>query len=245
MDKLFQTIDFETISTCNRVCPTCIRNSHPNKDSVSSFFEKNYLSKTIIKDALDQCLELNYQGSVILSHYNEPLIDERLPDLVYLAKQYPFKSVFFNTNGDFLTEELAEELESAGLDHIIVSLYMDEPKKSIRGEWIKSLFHKTFVSITSGEHIPTHFSPKFDLESLIEKYKNNPCSEPEMRVIINHRRQYLLCCDDVVGNFNLGTFPEIGIKDYWYGEQRLKIANDLKNSGGRLKYSYCSICPRS
>lgn len=245
MDKLFQTIDFETISTCNRVCPTCIRNSHPDKNSVSSFFEKNYLPKELIKEALDQCKELNYQGSVILSHYNEPLMDERLPDLVYLAKQYPFKSVFFNTNGDFLTEELAEELESAGLDHIIVSLYMDEPKKSIRGEWIKSLFHKTLVSITLGKHIPTHFSPDFDLKMLIEKYKNNPCSEPEMRVIINHRRQYLLCCDDVVGNFDLGTFPEISIKDYWYGEKRLQIAGDLKNNGGRLKYSYCSICPRT
>ena len=33
--KLFSYIDFETNSDCNRVCPTCIRNSHPNKKKIA------------------------------------------------------------------------------------------------------------------------------------------------------------------------------------------------------------------
>jgi hypothetical protein len=71
-----------------------------------------------------------------------------------------------------------------------------------------------------------------------------PCSEPQIRVIINHRRQYLLCCDDVIGNFDLGTFPETSIKDFWFGEYHMKILNDLKETGGRLRHPYCATCPR-
>jgi hypothetical protein len=65
-----------------------------------------------------------------------------------------------------------------------------------------------------------------------------------MRVVINHRRQYLLCCDDVIGNFDLGTFPETSIKDYWFGEKHMEIMNNLKSIGGRLLHPYCATCPR-
>jgi hypothetical protein len=65
-----------------------------------------------------------------------------------------------------------------------------------------------------------------------------------MRVIINHKRQFLLCCDDVIGNFDLGTFPETSIKDYWFGEKHSQIVRDLKERGGRHKYEYCYTCPR-
>jgi hypothetical protein len=242
--NLFKTLDLETISTCNRICPTCIRNSHPDKEAVKSFFSPTYLPMWVIDEAFDQCHAIGFTGSIILSHYNEPLLDERLPWIVKLAKTYPFESVFLNTNGDLLTEELAQELDGH-LDRIIVSLYMREPVKSMRADWISSLFKKTKVdAITQSDHIPTHFSPKFDVEALAKKHIANVCHEPEMRVIINHRRQFLLCCDDVVGNFDLGTFPEMGIEEFWFGEKRGTIMRDLQNMGGRLKHLYCSTCPR-
>jgi len=242
--KMFETIDFETVSSCNRKCVTCIRNSHPDKEAVASFFKPVYLSTTIIRHALDQCLEMDFKGKVCLSYYNEPLMDERLPEIVAMTKEYPWY-VFLLTNGDYLTEDLARRLEVAGLDKIVVSLYMDEPIKSQRAEWIKSIFYRTQPEvITMSDHIATHFSPKFDVVALAKKHENNPCSEAEMRVIINHRRQYLLCCDDVVGNFDLGTFPEIGIKDFWFGEKHTELAMDLRETGGR-KHPYCKTCPRA
>lgn len=244
-ESLFKTIDFETCSMCNRFCSTCIRNSHPDREVVRSFFEPNYLDVEIIKDALDQVVELGFTGGVHLSHYNEPLMDERIADIARLARSYgQFKYVALNTNGDFLTEELAQSLDGV-LNHLIISLYMKEPKKSERAEWIRGLFHTTDVRIvTQSDHIATHFSPAFDMEALIEQNINHDCPDPRMRVIINHRRQYLLCCDDVVGNFDLGTFPEISIKDYWFGEKHVNIVNNLRNKGGRLSYEYCTTCPR-
>jgi len=245
MNELFKFLDLETVSTCNRTCPTCIRNSHPDREALSPWFELNLLPVEIIEEALDQCADLGFTGGVCLSHYNEPLMDRRLPEIAELVKSYgKFSPVFLNTNGDFINEERAEELDGK-LDKIIVTLYMDEPVKTYRKNWIKTLFKYTHPEIiTMSDHIPTHFSPKFDVEALAEKHRNKPCSEPQMHVIINHRREYLLCCDDVIGNFDLGTFPETSIRDYWFGEKNMEIMNNLKNTGGRLKYSYCSTCPR-
>jgi len=245
MSELFKFIDFETISTCNRTCPTCIRNSHPEREKVQSFFELNLLPTKIVRLALDQCAELGFTGGVCLSHYNEPLMDNRIADIAILAKSYgQFKPIFLNTNGDFLTEELAQSLDGV-LDKIIVSLYMDEPKKSERGNWIKTLFNHTEpVIITMSDHIATHFSPAFDVEELAKQHIDNPCGEPATRVIINHRQQYLACCDDVVGNFDMGTFPETSIHDHWFGGKRQSMIINLREKGGRRKYEYCSSCPR-
>jgi len=199
----------------------------------------------VIKEALDQCVELGFGGGVCLSHYNEPLMDDRIVDIAELVKSYnKFKPIFLNTNGDFLTEGLAKSLDGV-LDKILVSLYMDEPKKSERARWVESLFQKTeAIPLTASKHIATHFSPKFDVKSLAELHRDHPCTESRIRVIINHKRQFLLCCDDVIGNFDLGTFPETSIKDYWFGEKHSKIVRDLKERGGRTKYEYCSTCPR-
>ena len=242
---MFNYLDLETSSMCNRRCPTCIRNSHPLKLATASFFTVTLLPMDVIKKAFDQCAEIGFDGSVCLSHYNEPLLDSRLPDIVRLAKSYSqFHSVFLNSNGDLLTPELSKELDGV-LDKIIVSLYMEEPMKSERAELLSSYFHKTEAQMnTMSDHIATHFSPGFDVVALAEENKFYPCREPQMRVVINHRRQFLLCCDDVVGNFDLGTFPETSIKDYWFGEKHSKIVKDLAGIGGRTKYDYCYTCPR-
>jgi hypothetical protein len=242
--NLFNIIDFETMSNCNRVCPTCIRNSHPDREAVSSWFGANYLPEETIYEALEQALEMGFTGDVCLSHFNEPLMDERIPRIAGVAKAYErFNRVFLNTNADFITEEMAAELDG-NLDRMIVSLYMGEPVKSKRAAWIPTLFKKTEIVFTTAEHIPSHFSPAFPVKELAERYRDSNCLEPAMRVIINHRRQYLLCCEDVIGNFKLGYFPDIGLKEYWFG-RHAEIQNTLANQGGRRWHPYCESCPKT
>ena len=148
-----------------------------------------------------------------------------------------------NTNGDFLTEELAQSLDGV-LDRILVSLYMDEPKKSERAKWLKTLFHTTdAIPLTMSKHIATHFSPSFNVTELAKQHINNVCTESQIRVVINHRQQFLLCCDDVVGNFDLGTFPETSLWGYWYGKKRIGLEENLLR-GNRAYHAYCTTCPR-
>lgn len=243
MIGLFQWLDLETVSSCNRACPTCLRNSHPNREAMQSWFEKKYLSVELIEEALIQVKEMGFTGGVRLSHFNEPTMDERLPDLAWLVRYYGYKP-YINTDGDFITEELAGKLDGA-FEQIIVTLYMKDPVKSKRAAWLRTLFHRTELVInTDSRHIPSHFSPGFDVQALANQYRGNPCHEPAMRVIINHKGQFTLCCEDVIGNFDLGTFPETSIKDYWFG-RRAEIQETLAVAGGRNWHPYCASCPKS
>jgi molybdenum cofactor biosynthesis enzyme MoaA len=154
MSKLFQFLDLETVSICNRRCPTCIRNSHPDKSKTESFFKKNLLPWNVIKEALDQCADLGFTGGVCLSHYNEPLLDDRLVQIAMLVKSYDmFSPIFLHTNGDKLHDVLAKGLDGF-LDRIHISFY-DEEGKEERAKWTKSLFRVTeVVNLTMSDHIP-------------------------------------------------------------------------------------------
>jgi len=168
-------------------------------------------------------------------------MDERLPAIARKVRSYPeLSTVHINTNGDFITPELAAELDGS-LDYIKVALYGKSPTSSRRAAWIPTLFRETEVIIINSTHMPTHFTPAFNLEVMLPMAREHICFPT--RVIINHRRQYLLCCDDVTGNFDLGTFPEISIKDYWSGK-RQTIANSLSREGGRAPYPHCMSCPK-
>jgi hypothetical protein len=241
---LFNALHFETIGNCNRTCPTCIRNSHPDQAETLSWFQGNLLEADLIYQALDEAVALGFKGRVILSHYNEPLMDKRLPEIAHRVRTYPVEEVYLHTNGDFLTPELAAALDGA-LDHLQITLYMDSNKAAERAAWIPTLFQKTVTGITTvaqSPHMATHFSPLPETQERIRKVQGRPCNLTP-QVIINHRQQFLLCCDDMVGNFNLGTFPETSIQKFWFDEAQ-KIRADLSQAGGRSKYPYCLSCPK-
>lgn len=238
-------LDFETISTCNRACPTCLRNSHPDREALRPWFEKNCLPESIIYNAVSEALDMEgFSGVVCLNHYNEPLMDERISKIGTNIRKFPIKELYMHSNGDLITEEIAKSLD--GVFHkIIFTLYMDEPIKSKRVEWIRNLFSKTnTVFITENIHgAPTHFSPKFPVKELAERHIDHTCLEPSMRIAINHRGQYLMCCDDLNGNFGLGNYPEISLKEHW--EMKTNMQNTLLNFGGRRNFKHCASCPRA
>jgi radical SAM protein with 4Fe4S-binding SPASM domain len=250
MDRipLFRLLEIETHSECNRKCVTCLRNSIPDRESVASWFESNSLSIDDIKRVLEQSIALGFAGEVCLSHYNEPLMDDRIVDIVMLVKSLGLrKKIFFGSNGDFLTEDLAKRLDG-NVNYIGFALYMGEPVLSKRIAWIRSLFNKTQITIGPGapevQHMATHFSPVFDLVQLRQKHENNVCIRPQKRLIVNHMGQMLLCCDDLTGNFDLGTIHESTVEELWYSEKHQNFVRELSKPGGRKVHSHCLSCPR-
>jgi len=240
--ELFRTASIETSSFCNRTCETCIRNSYPNKKRIAPWHElHNHLPMKTIFEIGYQLRDVGFKENICLSHYNEPLLDHRLDKIIEHFKSLGcFRNIYFHTNGDFMNQDWADRLDGLA-DKIIVSLYME--KKTERIEWIKSLFKKTFIDYTDGGHITSHYSPRENLKAKIAEHVPTECKIPITTMIINHRAQYLLCCEDVVGRFNLGTFPRPSIEHYWYGNRHVEIINTLV-ANGRRNYQYCKICPR-
>jgi hypothetical protein len=194
-----------------------------------------------IKEIFKQCNALGHNRRICLNRYDEPFMDPRMADIIRMAKEEGDHFVYLCSNGDFITKEIAREVDGV-LDRIVLGLYVwGEPERTERKRWFRSLFQKTHLYIKGGHSI-THFGAGY-LESA-EKYKDGPCNKFNLRMSINHRGQYVMCCEDIAGVFDMGTFPEVSLKDYWYGSKRREIFNDLYFAGGRHKHEHCITCPR-
>jgi hypothetical protein len=236
--RLF-VLEIETSSYCNRRCITCIRNSHPDKETVTSWFEMNYMPTEDVLEIVKQVQDMGFTHRVNLSHYNEPLLDPRLPELGQRVKDLGFTDITFHSNGDFLTEKLAKELDGV-FSHIAIALYVND--SPIKRDLITKMFDTTKIIFVDNHHVATHFSPSFPVATLARKHMMHSCIEPSARIIFNHKGQMLFCCEDVVGNFDLGSFPEQSVKELWDNAQ-VKIRT-VSQPGGRLILPYCLSCPK-
>ena len=249
---LFQRMEIETHGLCNRKCVWCIRNSTPDKEATASWFAKptNQLPTETIASVLDQALSLGFRGEVCLQHYNEPLMDERLPELAQMVKNRGFSKVFIGSNADFMTEELSEKLDGV-LDEIGFSLYYDGPRYEKRREWLFSLFKKTPITVACAADdltypMLTHHNPYHDTIAIAKRFENNPCRHPLKRMIVNHKGEMLMCCDDLTGNFNLGSVHDNTLEELWYSDRHQDLVLALLRPGGR-KFpgnEHCLTCPR-
>src|SRR5688572_7763563 len=104
---MFKILEIETCSTCNRTCPTCIRNSHPNRERLKDWFSPNYLPTTTVEKILTHAWKMRFRGAVCLQHYNQPLMDPRIDAFGRFARRLGFSNVFISTNADYITEKRA------------------------------------------------------------------------------------------------------------------------------------------
>lgn len=238
MMRLFDRLEIETLSLCNRRCPTCLRNSEPDRRAVAGYFERNELPTLVVLDLLDQAAALGFRGAVVLSWHNEPLLDPRLPEFARYAKGLGvFSEIFICTNGDRLTPQLAAELDGQ-LDNIRIALY-DFPG---RGPEMRSWFRQTHVTLTGGRHIPRHYTLGAPV------HPHEPCEmESQMRCAIAHDGTLRMCCEDITGRWHLGSIHERPLEDLWFGEPHRRLVEALQHPGGRFLAEadgYCLTCPQ-
>jgi radical SAM protein with 4Fe4S-binding SPASM domain len=128
-------------------------------------------------------------------------------------------------------------------DELVISLY-DEKTRAAREKKLRAAFKKTKLVFTNGAHIPTHFSPMHSVVVLAQQNLEKPCNEPQRRMIVNHLGEMLLCCDDCIGNFNLGSIYRNSLKELWFSDKHQYLVRTLQKAGGRHVHSYCESCPR-
>lgn len=131
--KFVGIVNLETNSYCNRkchYCPVSITNRGKNTQMKSEIFEK----------ILDELREIDYASSVSLNLYNEPLSDKNLIyKLQCIKDKLPKAFLRFNSNGDFLTPNLLDKLESSGLDYLNITLHTTKANSYNDDESLKKL----------------------------------------------------------------------------------------------------------
>ncbi|MBU0687001.1 MAG: radical SAM protein [Candidatus Margulisbacteria bacterium] len=107
---------FHLTKRCNFKCKYCFVDAHalPSRDE---------LTVKDIKKVFDQCQELNVL--LVKISGGEPLIRKDILQVISLLKRYDF-SATLNTNGFFITNEIAKELVKSDIELVNVSL--DGPK---------------------------------------------------------------------------------------------------------------------
>jgi radical SAM protein with 4Fe4S-binding SPASM domain len=240
---LFGRLEIETCSNCNRTCGTCLRNSYPDRERVESWFGDALLPTETVYSILDQAHRLGYQGDVNLQHYNEPLLDVRIEQFGQYV-QSKGRAVGICTNGDFIAEERVKTLDGA-FTWMDVALYMDKDAQAKRQAFLESMFSKTRLRFTGGGHMTTHFGPQPHLNRLIQSSVETPCFEVWRRMIISHKGEMLLCCDDMPGHFDLGNVFDSTLEQLWFSEKHQDIMWTLAKPGGRKNYAHCAGCPRN
>lgn len=200
---LWGELGIETVGSCNRTCPTCMRNSYPNRRTVAERFGKQHrLPTAVIQRIIDEAADLGFTGWVNLQWFNEPLQDPRIADIAAYAKaKGQFAKVYMHSNGDLLTKRKAAALDGV-LDELTIALYdetggqpLDPERTAERRALISSWFSQTTLTWTTATHIVTHFSPYANLKEAIVANRPTPCRrEVQLRCIINYQGEMMMCC---------------------------------------------------
>lgn len=256
--KLFQILIIEAATLCDLKCPTCLRQNDPARrywvEGTNKPLDKK-LPAEIVYDIVDQAAALRYRGEVHFCGYNEPLLDPRYFDFARYARKKGMKPGLF-TNGTQLnrrnpgTPELARQIEET-IYHLAIDRYdqhrhmpgqkLPPPeKRRARTKYLRSLFTRKIA--WGGPHLTTHYSPRGDLQSLIEKYKDNPCYIC-CRMFIDFEGTMRMCCHDIGCNFELGNIHDSTLEELWFGPRHVEMVKTLHRPGGRRNYAYCRICP--
>lgn len=211
---MFQQVLIETRTDCNNHCPFC-----------PHFFNKKPLG--IMKwdcytTIIDQLCEINYNGRVALMLSNEPLLDDRLNDMIVYAKSKSQRLFLdITTNGKLLTVPMVDKLFKLGLDNININDYRGD--RDIHPEKWSSYLEPVYKAYGNNPKV------SFKRRRLDEKLPNyagnipqkyNPndlgfCNYPFRKLTIAYNGNILLCCDDFMYDTNFGNVITDKLIDCW------------------------------
>jgi radical SAM protein with 4Fe4S-binding SPASM domain len=119
-----------------------------------------------------------------------------------------------------------------GCFHMLsISLYENSTEE--RQDEIRALFKKTRVRFTNGLHVDLHHPPE-------DKYANFRCFNVSRNMVINHRGDFLACCQEIVPHFDLGSVHHASLEELWEAKEYLR--KNLLRRGARLEHPYCAMC---
>jgi radical SAM protein with 4Fe4S-binding SPASM domain len=235
---MFSSVQLETITTCNRKCWYC-----PN-----SKYKKPYaiMPTSMYEKVIDQLQSINYKGIFSPHFYGEPLLDKRLPDLIsYAREKLPKSLIRVYTNGDFFTEELFMKLINKGVDEFFITDHDASLTKD--GKLVEK---ETFISkFRNG--LEKKFQDKIILYKLDNKTLNNRAGLVEVKakkkercdiraVIIDHKGNVLLCCQDYFTKHSFGNINDIHVKEIWDSKNFKSVRQKLRR--GIFEFDICKKC---
>lgn len=201
---MFIKVEFEMNANCNRKCHYC-----PN----SKFSrEKKKMPMDIIYKLIEDLKRIDYCSIVSPHFYGEPLLDNRLIDIVRLLKsQLPRIDVLLYTNGDLLNLETYKDLSTAGVDIFCVTSH--EGKKPFMFlDW----YNDNYPNITFRQ---MDFHSKLANRAGLVNIKNytpiTKCILSTSNLTVDVDGNILYCVNDYFSNYIMGNLKNEFLMDIW------------------------------
>ncbi len=235
------SVEIETITACDRRCSYC-----PN-----SIFERGLLKNKklmdikLFKKIIDDLVDPNYRGIISPHFYGEPLLDERLPNLIrYVKKKLPLSKVVIFSNGDLLTIKKYKELKKAGVDKLVITQHL--PKLNNNIENLLDYHKKNKNDSVKIEYIKNIEREKLDNRGGLVKpskiKKRKICHLPFSVIVIDYKGNVILCCNDYHSSIKFGNLKKEKLFEIWNKPLYKKIRVDMLK--GKFNLEICKKCVR-
>lgn len=235
---IFRQVLIETRTDCNNHCKFC---PHAfNKKTLG------IMSWECYKQIINQLSDINYNGRIALMLSNEPLLEERMEEMIVYARQKsPRFFLDMTTNGTLLTVDKLDKFFKLGLDNININDYRSDRDKYPE-KWSKYIepiysaywnnpkvsFQKRKTDETLPNYagnIPQKFNPK----------EFGFCNYPFRKLTIAFNGDILLCCDDFMYNTFYVNVQKDKLIDCWNNPELNKIRLSLLNNN---RIGLCERC---
>ena len=196
-------VQLEVTNACNHRCCFC-----PNQNSIRKTKMMDY---EFAQRMIRECKDIIGENSKICFHMNgEPLLYQRLPELISLSKNVGYEYCFITTNGSVASNELLERLFEAGLDSIKFSINAgtEETYKHIHG---KDDFNKVVNALMFASEYRRSNNSNFKIYVSCVGIKEN---KAELEQLKNKVSPY---CDEILFYYPCG-----------YAGQNNKLARELR-----------------
>lgn len=235
MNHLFSVVLVETISDCNRNCWFC---KYGQKRYMEQRTERNEIMDwQKINRILDNLRKLQFSGRLTWNRINEPLLDDRLPEIFALSRRMlPHAHLSIITNGDMLNQEVADRLYRSGLNHLTITAYDDTVIKKVA---------KLSLASFNIKDRRGHYSGWDNRGGNISQLRGPSlarlsCARPATAINIMPSGKIVLCCSDIYGDIVLGDHADAPLEDVWFSSPFHYYREHLRS--GRIGLPLCNEC---
>lgn len=218
---VFSELALETTAHCNRHCADCPVSVAPRG--------KEVMDEALFAKVIGELAQMKFSGRIALHFFNEPLLDTEIVDKVRrLAEAAPRATIEINSNGDFLTKQLAERLFDAGLGFMLVTAYNDRAMarlQKLRNQLgrrerrrIVMMRAPAFVGNRAGtlDHLAIPETLAAD------------CFHPSYKLVINYKGEAVICTNDYFGKSIMGNIAEQSLLEIWRGPAFTEVRRLLR-----------------
>ena len=235
-------VELSLIDVCNRKCIFC-----PKVDAKIAPDTYQKMSRTIIDKIHDDLLAINFNGTISLCGYGEPLLHK---DILYVVKKLSNVSkVEIITNGDVLSSKKLQDLYLSKVSKILVSMY-DGPeqinkfkemtKKANVPEELVILRDRWYDKFNDFGVKLTNRAGTINTGDQEKPGKYTKCFYPTYQFLIDWNGDVFLCPQDWQRRVAMGNTMQETIFQIWTGKILTKFRKNLLS--GKRCTGPCNTC---